>query len=183
MEETNAYVDQETVLCPGCEEDVEIDHTAGPTFRCPYCNIEFMLEGTILTDDGDLERREQERLRADELDGVRIRKLAAERRAAFRQRSFVIAGLGGCFIFTIQLTWKTYDFVTRLGWQPRPIGFLMFAIACFITGVWLTKIALRQTRELNAHTASVAAATADCKPDFTGLSDGADRWQHLNEVK
>lgn len=184
MEDTSAETtgSDETVTCPGCDEEVAIDRAAGPSFRCPYCNIEFTLEGE---DEEEAARRELERRDEEELDGLRIRQLAAERRAAFRQRSYVIVAFGACVVAALQLLWMTYQHVYRLhlGWGAKPVGYVLFAIAGGAAAVWLGRIVGRMTRDLNAHSQAVAAANEAFEPNFSTLADGSDRWRNLHDVK
>jgi len=120
-EPTDAPATTETIPCPGCDEEIEIDRSAGDSFRCPYCNVSFSLNPDD-DDDGAAERLEQQRREDEELNGLRIRQFAAERRAAYRQRSYVIVALGGAVVAVGQLSWMTYQHVHRAGWEAKPIG-------------------------------------------------------------
>ncbi len=128
MEDANPQVGQETVLCPGCapkrwRSTARSARRSAARTAIPSLCWKASFSPTKTQEDvaarAELERRDQE-----ELDGRRIRQLAAERRAAFRQRSYAIVGLSGCYIFTIQLAWKTFDYVTRFGWHLQPVGFI-----------------------------------------------------------
>jgi uncharacterized Zn-finger protein len=173
----------ETIACPGCAEAVEIDRTLGRTFTCPYCSSAFRLEGDDEDDDGEAERRELARRDEEELDGLRIRQFTAARRAAYRQRSYLIVALGGCAVATGQLLWMTYQHVGRAGWQAKPLGYLLFALASAVAAIMLA----RQVRLMSAALATSALAPQrDAtlrEPDFTPLSDGRDRWEKLNDVR
>lgn len=183
MDDGRAEVDQETIACPECAGSIAIDRSLGPTFVCPYCNVEFQLDEPGNEDDDEVARRELERRNEEELDGLRIRQLAAGRRAAFRQRSYVIVALGGCIVAAVQLGWMTYQHVQQFGWEAKPIGYVLFAIACAVVAVMLGKQVGRMSRELAAHSQAVAAADADLHPDFSTLADGSERWKNLNDVK
>ncbi|HEV7300047.1 MAG TPA: hypothetical protein VGN72_11830 [Tepidisphaeraceae bacterium] len=185
-EPTDAPATTETIPCPGCDEEIEIDRSAGDSFRCPYCNVSFSLgsgddDGT--TDDGEAERTELERRTDEELDGLRIRQFAAERRAAYRQRSYVIVALGGSAVAAGQLVWMTYQHVRRAGWEWKPIGYVLFAIACAVAAVMLSKQVRAMTRALTASAGATSTSNSDREPDFSTLGDGSDRWQKLNEVR
>jgi hypothetical protein len=175
----------ETVTCPRCNETVEIDRDAGPAFCCPYCNDEFVVADDDAADEDETARRELERRDEEELDGLRIRKLATERRAAFRQRSYLIVVFGGCSVTSIQLLWMTYRHmrILHLGWGVEPLSYVLIAMACAGAAVWLGRIIRKMTRDLRAHTLAVAAANNAFEPDFSTLADGSDRWRNLHDVK
>jgi hypothetical protein len=72
--------------------------------------------------------------REDELDGVRIRQLAALRRGAYRARSYAIIGSVACFVVVVQLVLMTVKNVRASGWGLYPIGYIQGA--CAAAGAW-----------------------------------------------
>lgn len=175
----------ENVICPGCEEEIEVDRATARDFRCPYCNMAFVVEGDEEEPsgdpEGDAERLELERRRAEELDGLKIRQLSVLRRAEYRQRSYVITGLAACAIAVGQSIWMAHVHVSERGWGPRVFGFLTVTLIAVVLSVWLWRLFKRQTAMIAEHHAADTTPTRE--PDFSTLSDGQDRWERLNEVK
>jgi hypothetical protein len=188
LEPTTASPTQ-NVICPGCAEEVEVDRTPGQMFRCPYCNMTFMIEreadidGAAVDDDEEsqADRLEMERRRDEELDGLRIRQLSVLRRAEYRQRSYVVTGLAACGITIGQSIWMTREHVTARGWEPKVFGYVAVAVIAVVLAVWLSRVFKRQTARIaESHTVD---GRPDREPDFSTLSDGHDRWEQLNDVR
>jgi len=173
----------ENVICPACEEEIEVDLSPGQTFRCPYCNAPFYMEGDepITLDEDDPERVELERRKAEELDGLRIRQLAQLRRSEYRQRSYAVTGLAACWIGVGQAVWMASVHVTERGWEPKLFGYLVFGLFAIGLGVWLTKVAKRLSTGIAEHPPTLPDPSRE--PDFAPLNDGHDRWEKLNDVR
>src|SRR5687768_18523870 len=63
------------------------------------------------------------------MSDVRVRQLAAERRATYRARSYCVVAVGVCAMALVQLVVMTVRHVRAAGWQLRPIGYVCGAIA------------------------------------------------------
>jgi ribosomal protein L37AE/L43A len=180
----------QNVICPGCAEEVEVDRAPGQMFRCPYCNMTFMIDGEADTTDGapvnddeesQADRLEMERRRHEELDSLRIRQLSVLRRAEYRQRSYVVTGLAACGIAVGQSIWMARDSLARYGWRPRAFGYAVVILIAVLLAAWLW----RQLKILNARIAEhhTTDTAPEREPDFSTLSDGQDRWKRLNDVR
>src|SRR5947208_2170169 len=76
--------------CPHCQREVAVDPAEPhPFIRCPYCGGEFAVprEAPEEDDEEAEARRRDEAAREAELDGMRIKQISANRRAAIRARS------------------------------------------------------------------------------------------------
>jgi hypothetical protein len=108
--------------------------------------------------------------RSDELDGLRIRRLAAVRKAAYRARSYCIIASVACLVLAIQLGWTA---VHRKSAVPG-----LIAIAAVICCVSLLKRSRRLHREATQSSLEIPAIP----PDFSTLSDGSQRWKDLDNI-
>ncbi len=173
----------ENVICPECEEQIEVDLSPEQTFRCPYCNAPFFMEGDepITLDEDDPERLELERRKAEELDGLRIRQLSQLRRSEYRQRSYAVTGLIACFILIGQAIWMANAHIAERGWELKVVGYIVFALMAVILGYWLTKVVKQLSARIAEHPSTLPDPSRE--PDFTLLSDGSNRWEKLNDVQ
>jgi ribosomal protein L37AE/L43A len=183
----DAFVSNEdTVTCPECGGGVTIDHSASHTFVCPHCGAAFDPDADETSGETYQQR---ERRKQQELDTVRIRQLSTERRAIYRQRSYVIVFAGACLVGAIQLGWMAYQHVRDIGLGAKPAGYILFAIAGIVGAVMLWKKASRMTVGMNARNRGFSpvmpgeTSPPPTEPDFSTLGDGRDRWEKLNEVK
>ncbi len=117
----------------------------------------------------------------DELDGVRIRQLAALRRSTYRARSFAIIFAIGGFVVAIKLVLMTIASFHTSGVGPWSLGFLMFAIVAMMVGGHFARRAMELHREAN-EPAPMPPAPPD-GPDFSTLSDGSQQWKNLEDIK
>jgi hypothetical protein len=143
----------------------------------------------------------------DELDGLRIRQLAALRRGAYRVRSYMIVGAGTCAVAAAQLVWMT---VASPHSPAVAFGFLLLAIlgsfgcAFFIRRIRQISAELEHSR-LDAHAMRCVQCGYDVRglssgkcpecgailptppppaePDFSTLSDGSQQWKNLEDVR
>jgi hypothetical protein len=114
---------------------------------------------------------------SDELDGIRIRRLAAERRAAYRARSHCIIGAAACFVLELQLVWML--------WRRSSTAFGPWAFAYYATAVlaaagvlYFSRRAMQLHREANRRVLDEPVTP----PDFSTLSDGSQRWKNLDDI-
>ena len=119
--------------------------------------------------------------RNDELDGLRIRQLAALKRGAYRARSFAIIGAVTCFVVAVKLALMTVNHVQARGWGPWPIGFALFSLVALMAGSHFSRRALDVHREIN--TPAPLPPTPEGGPDFSTLSDGSQQWKNLEDIR
>jgi ABC-type nickel/cobalt efflux system permease component RcnA len=115
-----------------------------------------------------------------ELDGQRIRQLAALRRGAIRARSWCLITAGVCLVGAIQLVIFSVQLIRAPGsaWLRIPC-YLMVAAA----GLWLTVYFLRRARVLKREIGRSALGQPETSPDFSQLSDGSQRWKNLEDIR
>jgi hypothetical protein len=163
--------DDREYACPHCAAPLDVGAApGGERFTCPACGEAFAVDGG---DEGGGDTR------GDELDGMRIRQLAAARRAAYRARSYCVIGSVACAVSAIQLVWMTVRHARLIGWGPRPIGYLLFAFLAVLASVYFARRGFAFHHEARR---SLLADTADT-PDFSSLDDGSKRWKNLENVR
>jgi hypothetical protein len=120
--------------------------------------------------------------RDDELDGLRIRQLAALRRGAYRARSYAIIGAVAAFVVAVQLVIMTVQYVrSHGGWGRWPSGYALFAAAAGMVGFYFARRALEVHREIR--TPAPLPPTPEGGPDFSTLSDGSQQWKNLEDIR
>ncbi len=117
--------------------------------------------------------------REDELSSVRIRQLAAARRAAYRARSYCVIGALVCVVAVVQLAWTGVAIGRRVGWGARPVSYLLFAILAACGAVYF----FRKAMELDREAKQSALPEATDEPDFTPLGDGSQRLKDLKDIQ
>jgi hypothetical protein len=115
----------------------------------------------------------------DELDGLRIARIAKVRRAAYRSRSHAIIGLVCCIVMIGQLVWVAVQNWGMGDYVFAAVSALM-AIALIVLAVWCAKLALRLHRQA---TAPQAAIERGFEPEFSNFSDGSQRWKNLEKIE
>lgn len=113
------------------------------------------------------------------MSAVRVRQLSAERRGAYRLRSYCVIGLGLCLVLGVQLAAMTITGARAAGFGPRQIGYACGAAAAGMAASYLARRALDLTRELRKPAQDAPAAP----PDFSTLSDGSQHWKNLEEMR
>ena len=119
--------------------------------------------------------------RGDELDGLRIRQLAALKRGAFRARSFALIGVVTSIVAAIKLVLMTLSQVRTRGWSPSPIGFALFAIVALMLAGYFARRVKELQREIDAPPTLPPMPPEG--PDFSTLSDGSQQWKNLEEIR
>jgi hypothetical protein len=169
-------------VCPHCGQAVAFAANAtAQRLTCPHCGEEFVapaLDGS--TDPPEPEAPPDERIpREDELNALRIKHIAAERRAIYRARSWHLIAAGVCAVATAQLVWMIVQRYRAAGWGLQCTGYLLFALlAC--NGV--SYFAVRAWR---THRDAKRSALSDPQqtPDFSSLGDGGDAARKLEDVR
>ncbi|MGD1276417.1 MAG: hypothetical protein ABR964_04240 [Tepidisphaeraceae bacterium] len=115
---------------------------------------------------------------SDELDGMRIRRLAALRRAAYRSRSYCLIALGVCLVGAVQLVINAIHRLWLGGGWVRPVLYVMAAAGLLALGTWCAHLAVKFGRQ--AKQSSILPPTSP--PDFSILDDGSQRTRHLEQL-
>src|SRR5689334_19439156 len=80
----------EVFTCPHCQREVAVDAAEPhPFIVCPYCGGEFAIPQAAEADEETEARRRDDEARQAELDGMKIKQIAAGRRAAIRARTYL----------------------------------------------------------------------------------------------
>jgi hypothetical protein len=107
----------------------------------------------------------------DELDGIRIRRLAAVRKAAYRARSHCIIAAVACLVLAIQLIWSAVE-------RRAPL-YALFAIAALVGTLFFGRRAAKLHREATESSLGDPTTT----PDFSTLSDGSQQASNLENIQ
>ena len=111
-----------------------------------------------------------------ELDGTKIRRLAAGRRAAIRLRTYLLVGIIGClvavlqFIVLIVLAIRSGDWPKAALWVSLDI--LLLIVGCLLFGR-LRRLSQQIHQPIPSHPLP--------PPDFGPLSDGSQHWKNLEQ--
>src|SRR5689334_19180551 len=111
--------------------------------------------------------------REAELDGLRIRQLATERRAMFRQTSYCVVAALFCAVAVAEFIWSAATLVRVAGWTQKAIGYGLFALLA----TWGTIYFTRRARKLHREATRTTLAAPGAEPDFSALGDGSQRWK------
>ena len=116
----------------------------------------------------------------NELDGVRIKQLAALRRATYRSRSYAIIAAAACAVTIGQLGWMIFRQLRgRLLDRWLALESLLLLAAAY--GLWaFARRVAALNRELQRTPASEPPRPA---PDFSALSNGSQQWKNLENVE
>ncbi len=174
-------------VCPHCQAEVSIPaDRLGDEVHCLYCGESFLAQLGVsdpsiqqVIDDTAEEATEAAPQQEVQLDANRIRQLASLRRSLYRSRSYAIVGVITCFVTGIQLTINAYMEARDKGISAKPLGLSLCAIVLVVTAMVLLKKARHIQQEIRLlHHPDVA----DGEPDFSKLSDGSQRWKHLEDM-
>jgi hypothetical protein len=113
------------------------------------------------------------------MSAVRVRQLSAERRGAYRLRSYCVIGAGLCVVLGIQLAAWSVTGAREAGSGAKPIGYACGAVAAGMAASYLVRRAVELTRELR----KPAQEAPEARPDFSTLSDGSQHWKNLDEMQ
>ena len=117
--------------------------------------------------------------RQDELDGLRIRQLAALRRASYRACSYAIIAAAACVVVTAQLGWMTIRYVRSIGFGWRSILCIVLSIASIWGAIYFARWAGLLHQEAKRSMLEKPATP----PDFSTLSDGSQMAKNLEDVR
>ena|ERR1700722_18410935 len=113
-----------------------------------------------------------------ELSEVRIRQIAALRKAAYRSRSHAIIGFGICVVMFAQLCLVTSQH-WRDGERLYPSLTTFAALVLAFGVIWCAKLVLR----LHQQTKPPPPVPSAAPGDLSALSDGSQRWKNLENVE
>jgi hypothetical protein len=168
--------------CPGCEEEVDVSpQAAGRLVRCPYCNTDFFASEeqshAEVVDDTDNELVERDR--AEAFDKLRIENYTALRMSAIRARSWWLIGFVLSLLVLLDMLAKItlHLMAHSWGWWPT-IDLLVLLIAgrCAFHS-------FKRAEEFKREIGKSAIPEPTTPPDFSTLSNGQDRWKHLENVR
>ena len=116
----------------------------------------------------------------DELDGLRMRHVIVQRRAAARSRTYAVLGAGACAMGAVKLCMMAYREVrVRGGWDRWAATWIVLAVAA-VGGAWyFVGRAAYWGREGRA----VVIPEPETPPDFSTLGDGSGKGRDLEDIR
>ncbi|MGE5609198.1 MAG: hypothetical protein ACM359_08085 [Bacillota bacterium] len=115
----------------------------------------------------------------DDLDGVRIRRIAELRRSAYRSGSYCIVGAVACGVMAVQLVWLILRNLQQGGWRWIESGYLLLTGVAIGLGIRLW----RRSRQLRREANQTQLQEPVAPPDFTPLHNGGEPWKNLDQVQ
>lgn len=173
---------EQAYTCPHCQ--TLLDVTPGPLPQdvvCPHCSGLTVIPAIAGEDEAarDGEPTEPASDREDELSALRIRTLSAEKRAAYRSRSYCVIAAIGCVVAMVQLALYGVSAFRTSGFGLAGIAYLLVAVLSLYGAIYFFRKAMVFDREAKR---SVLPETTE-EPDFSALSDGSDQWKKLEDVR
>ena len=184
MSEPGETTTTQEFACPHCGQAVTFTVATTPQrASCPHCGGELVAPATDgsfqVIDDQEPPRDETSDLPEDELSAIRIRQIAAGRRATYRARSYCIIAAGVCAVAVVQLVWMIVQQYRAAGWGLQCTGYALFALLGVQGVFYFAARAARLHRE--AKQSSLTQLTHE--PDFSTLDNGSKRIQNLEDVR
>lgn len=115
----------------------------------------------------------------DDLDAVRIRRIAELRRSAYRSASYCIVGASACWVMVVQLVWLILRNLSQVGWRWTESGYGLLIILCIALGLKLW----RRSRQLRHEANQTQLQQPPTPPDFTPLHNGDEPWKNLDQIQ
>ena len=169
--------------CPHCGQAVAFAVApVAQRLTCPHCGGEFVApaaDGSSELPESDSPSPAEDVARADELNALHIRYVAAERRAKYRARSWCLIAAAVCAVATAQLLWMIVRQYRAAAWGLQCTGYLLFALLAangvrsFLVRAW------RMHREARRS----ILTEPENPPDFSMLDDGSKRVENLEDVR
>ena len=167
------------LACPHCGTPLDVTRADAPhEVVCPSCGGLTIIPATS----GEVQSPREPATptdREDELSGIRIRQLAAARRAAYRSRSHCVIGALVCVVAVVQLTWNGVRVLRAVGLGLRLSAYLLVAVIA----AWGAACFFQKAMELDREAKRTELPPAAGEPDFAPLSDGSQQWKNLDEVR
>jgi uncharacterized Zn finger protein (UPF0148 family) len=161
------------VECPGCGVVVEVGAGAGEVV-CPGCGTMFVVAGV-----DDRAREEAVARRESELDGLRMRHVIVQRRAAARSRTYAVLGAGVCAMGAVKLVMMARREVGLHGWGMGEVAYGVVAVLAIVGAVYFVGRAAYWGRESRAG----VIPEPEGEPDFSTLGDGSQRARDLEDIR
>jgi hypothetical protein len=170
--------------CPHCGQPVSfVASLTAQRLACPHCGGEFVAPApdgsTDLPDAEADEPSESTDVPEDELSAIRIRQIAAGRRASYRARSYCIIAATVCLVATAELISIIVRQYRLAGWGLQCTGYLLFTFLALYGVGYFTVRAVRMHREATRSSLAEPALA----PDFSTLDNGSKRVQNLEDVR
>jgi hypothetical protein len=145
-----------------------------PFIICPYCGGDFAVADTEPVEAPPEDRRDSE------LDALRIRQVSTARRAAIRVRTYLLVGVITCAAGVAQLVVQTVKHVRHeKRFDVWAIVYVVGAIAILAAAIYF----LSRWRAMGRELAQPVLEEPTTPPDFSTLSDGAEPWKNLEDVR
>lgn len=158
------------LTCPHCGALVNTaDAPPGEVLQCPTCQSEFSVPDSDAVSDA----------LPDALDSLRIRQVAALKRATYRSRSHALIAAAGCAVAVAQLVMMTIREVLAVGWSLRPMLYALLGAAAVVGAIHFVNRALAY----HAQAARRASTDPTTHPDFSTLSDGSQQVKNLEDMQ
>ncbi len=166
--------------CSDCGGELQaIDPAVPLLLRCVNCGREtFLAYGNNDDDDSEVAPEPIDD-REDELDGVRIRQLAAGRRAAYRARSYAVIASIVCAVAAGDLVYHAAIRIRDSDWSVWTIAYIAFAITAAMGAL----LFFRRANDMHREASEPPMMDPSAAPDFSELGDGAEQWRRLEDVE
>ena len=167
--------------CPACGQLVAPSSSDQRLLQCPACGEQFFAAANesseqVTHDDDAGSRAELVKTREQELNELRIKRVANLRRGAYRMQSWYIIGIAACLVGAAELLIMAVKDVRR-GWWIVPAGYCLAAAGAVAASVRLMRKLARLRREIRESRLPEPTAA----PDFSTLSDGSQLWKGLED--
>ena len=167
--------------CPSCGRPVELAVAPhAQIIKCCHCGGEFVVAGLDgSTDLASAENFPPEEPNPDDLDGLRVRSVATEKRAMIRHESYCVIGAAGSLVGAIQLIINAVSRIVRHDGPIRAAAYLFFALSLLILTWHLGRLAIHYHRQARRK----ILEDPKTPPDLSKLSDGSQLWKNLNKIE
>ena len=164
-------------VCPDCGQQLAPVEGVATLLRCTNCGREFFVPSA---DDPPPDAEAPFEPPAEqELSALRIRSLAAARRATYRARSYCLIAAAACGVCVVQLLWMIARQARERGWGLQCTGYALFASV----GIHGLIYFLIRARQLHGEAKKSALIEPSTPPDFSTLDDGSKQWKNLEDVR
>jgi hypothetical protein len=116
--------------------------------------------------------------RPDDLDGLRIRKIAHAKQSAYRSLSWMLIGGLFCVVAVGRLGWEAWA-MARRGSNWIAVGYVLAVGLC----AWMGAKAFARAAIIRREARKSALEEPGKPPDFSTLGDGQAAWRRLDEIQ
>jgi len=124
-------------------------------------------------------REEAVARRESELEGLRMRHVIVQRRAAARSRTYAILGAGVCAMGAIKLVIMAWQDGRAHGWGLWEVGFVAVAVVA-VWGFWYF---VGRAAYWGKESRAAVMPEPEVAPDFSTLGDGSQRARDLEDIR